>query len=139
MRVVLDTNILVSALLLESSLPAQLLTYWRRGRFELLTATPQFEELYRVTRYPKIRDRLKPAIAGRLINDLRELAQGIEPLPSVDVSPDPCGNYLLAIALGGEADCMVTGDKSDLLFLGKHGKTRILSVRDFMTSYCLGQ
>ena len=52
MRVVLDTNILVSALLLESSLPAQVLTYWRRGRFQLLTAKPQFEELYRVTRYP---------------------------------------------------------------------------------------
>lgn len=132
MRVVLDTNILVSALLLESSLPAQLLTDWRRGRFDLLTSTPQLEELYRVTRYPKIRDRLKPALAGRLVNELRQLAQWIEPLPSVDVSPDPYDNYLLAIALGGEADYLVTGDKSDLLFLEKHGKTRILSVRSFM-------
>jgi uncharacterized protein len=74
MRVVLDTNVLISALLLESSLPALLVTHWRQGRFELLTAPPQLEELNRVTRYPKIRERLKPALAGRLINDLRELA-----------------------------------------------------------------
>jgi uncharacterized protein len=132
MRVVLDTNVLISALLLESSLPALLVTHWRQGRFELLTAPPQLEELNRVTRYPKIRERLKPALAGRLINDLRELALLVEPLPFVDLSPDPYDNYLLAIALGGGADCLVTGDKSDLLFLEKHGKTRIQSVRDFI-------
>lgn len=74
MRVVLDTNVLVSALLVESFPPAQLIAHWRRGRFVLLTAAPQMDELLRVTRYPKIRDRLKPAIAGRLINDLREVA-----------------------------------------------------------------
>jgi predicted transcriptional regulator len=67
-QVVLDTNILVSALLVESSLPAQLITHWRKGRFTLLTAAPQLEELMRVTRYPKIRARLKPALAGRLIS-----------------------------------------------------------------------
>lgn len=50
----------------------------------------------------------------------------------MDASPDPCDNYLLAIALGGEADYLVTGDKSDLLFLEKHGKIRIMSVRSFM-------
>lgn len=77
MRVVLDTNILVSALLLDSSLPAQLLTDWRRGRFDLLTSTPQLQELHRVTRYPKIRDRLRPALAGRLVNEFRQLARWI--------------------------------------------------------------
>jgi hypothetical protein len=60
-RVVFDTNVLVSALLVESSLPAQLMTHWRKGRFALLTAPPQFEELTRVTRYPKIRARLAGA------------------------------------------------------------------------------
>jgi len=137
MRVVLDTNVLVSALLLESSLPAQLVTHWRRGRFDVLTAAPQLEELARVTRYPKIRARLKPALAGRLVNDLRELAVLVAPLPSVDVSPDPGDNYLLAIAAGGEADYLVTGDKSDLLFLRHHGKTRIVSVRDFI--HCIAE
>ncbi len=66
MRVVLDTNVLVSALLMDSSRPAQLISHWRQGRFTLLTAAPQLEELMRVTRYPKLRARLKPALPGRL-------------------------------------------------------------------------
>lgn len=133
MRVVLDTNVLISALLVEFSPPAQLITHWRHGRFTVLTAALQLDELMRVTRYPKIRARLKPALAGRLINDLREVAVMVESLPPVDVSPDPYDNYLLAIASGGEADYLVTGDKSDLLALRHHDKTKIVSVRDFIT------
>lgn len=133
MRVVLDTNVLVSALLVESSPPAQLLMHWRQGRFALLTAAPQLDELRRVTRYPKIRARLKPALAGRLINNLREVAVVVETLPLVDVSPDPYDNYLLAIASGGAADYLVTGDKPHLLALGSHAGTQIVSVRDFIT------
>jgi len=133
MRVVLDTNVLVSALLVEMSLPAQLVTQWRRGRFDLLTADRQLEELMRVTRYPKISARLKPSLAGRLINDLRELAVLVANLPTIDVSPDPYDNYLLSIASGGEADYLVTGDKPHLLALGRHEGTKILSVRDFIT------
>jgi hypothetical protein len=133
MRVVLDTNVLVSALLVESSPPAQLIAQWRQGRFTLLTAAPQLDELMRVTRYPKIRARLRPALAGRLINDLREIAVVVETLLPVDLSPDPYDNYLLAIATGGEADYLVTGDKADLLALGNHARTRIVSVRDFIT------
>lgn len=132
MRVVLDTNVLVSALLVQSSLPATLIHHWRRGHFTLLTAAPQLDELMRVTRYPKIRARLKPALAGRLINDLRELAVVIETLPLVEASPDPCDNYLLSIACGGQADYLVTGDKADLLALGVHAGTRMITVRDFL-------
>ena len=48
MRLVIDTNILVSALLSATSLPAQLIVLWRAGRFELLTAAEQLDELMRV-------------------------------------------------------------------------------------------
>ena len=133
MWVVLDTNVLVSALLVESSLPAQLITHWRKSRFTLLTAAPQLEELMRVTGYPKIRARLKPALAGRLINDLRQVAVVVEALPPVDVSPDPYDNYLLSIASGGAADYLVTGDKTDLLALEHYAGTKIVSVREFVT------
>ena len=71
MRLVIDTNILISAMLAGTSLPAQLVVLWRAGRFDLLTTAEQLDELMRVTRYPKIRERLTPAIAGRLVNDLR--------------------------------------------------------------------
>jgi putative PIN family toxin of toxin-antitoxin system len=131
-RVVLDTNVLISALLVEFSLPAQLVAHWRRGSFALLTANLQLDELMRVTRYPKISARIKPVLAGRLINDLREVAVVVETLPPVDVSPDPYDNYLLAIASGGGADYLVTGDKPHLLSLGRHDGTKIVSVRDFI-------
>ena len=135
MRLVVDTNILVSALLAAASLPAQLVVLWRTGRFELLTAAEQLDELMRVTRYPKIRARLAPALAGRLINDLRGLAVMVETLPKVDVSPDSDDNYLLALAAAGSADFLVTGDKRDLLGLGTYQSARIVTVRDFLAMH----
>ena len=132
MRLVVDTNILVSALLSAASLPAQIVVLWRAGRFDLLTAAEQLDEIGRVTRYPKIRERLNPAVAGRLVNDLRVLAVMLEALPVVEASPDPDDNYLLAMAMAGSADFLVTGDKRDLLGLGTHAGTRILSARSFL-------
>ncbi len=50
MLVVLDTNILISALLVQTSPPAKLIELWRNGRFTLLTAQPQYEnrKLHRI-------------------------------------------------------------------------------------------
>ena len=132
MRLVIDTNILVSALLAPTSLPAQLVLLWRAGRFDLLTAPDQLDELMRVTRYPKIHARLAPALAGRLVNDVRALAMTVEKLPVVDASPDPDDNYLLALAAAGAADFLVTGDKHDLLRLAVYEGTKIITVRDFL-------
>lgn len=132
MRLVVDTNILISALLAGTSLPAQLIVLWREGRFDLLTSAAQLDELRRVTRYPKIRERLAPALAGRLINDIRDLAVLLPALPVVTASPDPDDNYLLGMAAAGAADFLVTGDKRDLLALKLFQGTRILTVRDFL-------
>lgn len=133
MRLVIDTNVLISALLSATSLPAQLVVLWRTGRFDLLTTADQLDELVRVTRYPRIRERLSPAIAGRLVNDLRALAITLDRLPVIEVSPDPDDNYLLALAAAGAADFLVTGDKRDLLGLAVHEGTRIVTVRDFLS------
>ena len=133
MRLVVDTNVLISALLVQNSLPAQLITLWREGRFELLTAAEQLDELRRVTRYPKIRERLTPALAGRLINELREVAVLVRDLPEVVLCADPNDNYLLGLAQAGAADWLVTGDKRDLLGLRVHGRARIVTVRMFLS------
>lgn len=92
MRLVIDTNVLVSALLTGTSLPAHLIVMWREGRFDLLTSAEQLDELMRVTRYPKIRERLAPALAGRLINELRDIAVVVKNLPTVAVCADPYDN-----------------------------------------------
>jgi uncharacterized protein len=132
-RLVIDTNILISALLAGTSLPAHLIVLWREGRFDLLTSADQLDELIRVTRYPKIRERLAPALAGRLINELREIAGMVVDLPAVTICADPHDDYLLAMAAAGAADFLVTGDKHDLLDLKLFEGTKIITVRDFLT------
>ena len=97
-----------------------------------MTSADQLDDLMRVTRYPKIRHRLTPALAGRLINELRDLAIVLKDLPVVAVSPDPWDNYLLATAAAGGADFLVTGDKRDLLPLGRYRGAKIVTVRDFL-------
>lgn len=132
MRVILDTNVLVSALLYEHSLPYQLVTLWRQGRFTLLTSAEQLDELRRVTRYPKIRARLTPALAGRLINDLKSVADMVTNLPDVTICRDPWDNYLLATIEAGNADILITGDKADLLSIDRHAGANIMTVRQFL-------
>lgn len=135
MLVVIDTNIFISALLAPNSAPARVIELWKRGRFDVLSTAEQTEELNRVTRYPKLRSRLQPALAGRLVNELRSLATLVASPPEVDVSPDPYDNYLLAIASHGLADYLITGDKRDLLSLNKYQGTKIVSVAQFLEMY----
>ena len=129
-RLVLDTNIFVSALLLPHSAPTELVRLWLAGSFDVLSADAQMDEIARVTRYPKVRERLRPATAGRLINQLRGRATLLAELPQVDASPDPFDNDLLALAAAGRADLLVTGDKRDLLALKRYGGAAIVSVRE---------
>ena len=132
MRPVIDTNVLISALLAGSSLPAHLIALWREGRFDLLASAAQLDELMRVTRYPKVRERLTPALARRLINELREVAIIVASFPQVTVCADSFDNYLLAMAAAGAADFLVTGDKRDLLGLGIYEGVRIVTAREFL-------
>ncbi len=130
MRLILDTNILVAALITRRTPPDKLYDAWRDGRFTLLTSELQIEEIRRVTRREGIRFRIHQAEAGRLVNDLHRLATVIDHLSTVDVSPDPYDNFLLAMAQVGQADLLVTGDKRDLLSLASYQRTRILTARD---------
>ena len=131
MRVVLDTNVLISTLLIHTSKPAQLVADWRRGHFKLLTCAVQLAEIRDVTRRPAIRALIRPALAGELVNQLRNMALWIEALPPVNRSPDPFDNFLLSMAEGGQADVLVSGDKRGVLGLKSHGTCRILTVRQF--------
>jgi uncharacterized protein len=117
MRAVLDSNLIISALINGAGVPARVLEAWRRGRFALVLSEEQLEELRRVTRCERLRPLITAAAAGVLLNELRAHAQMLVELPRVDRSPDPADNFLLAMAQAGEADALVTGDKHDLLSL----------------------
>ena len=135
MRVVLDTNILVSALLIQLGIPAAVYRAWHEGHFTLLTCPEQLDELRATLRKPALAARIKPYHAGRLVNELNELAETIGSLPRIERSPDPTDDFLLALSEAGKADYLVTGDKSGLLALARHQATRIISARDFMALF----
>ncbi len=135
MRVVLDTNILVSSLLVKSGHPVENFHTWRRRNFTLLSCEQQIDELRETLRKPSIRVRVKSSQAGRLINQIRNHGEMIESLPHVDRSSDPPDNFLLALCEAGKADYLVTGDKNGLLSLGSHKCTRIISSRHFAASF----
>jgi putative PIN family toxin of toxin-antitoxin system len=131
MRVVLDTNILISALLIQSGNPAAIYRGWRAGHFTLLTCTEHLDELLATLRKPAIAERIKPYKAGGLVNEMKKLAECVEALPHVRRSPDPSDDFLLGLCEAGRADYLVTGDKSGLLALEHHKDTRIVSARAF--------
>jgi uncharacterized protein len=131
MRVVIDINILVSALIVPTGQPAAVIRLWLDGKFALLTCATHVDELRATLHKPRIAELIKPYRAGRLINQIKKLAENVDPLPPVERSPDPDDDYLLALAEAGKADYLVTGDKGHLLDLDTHKGTRIISARDF--------
>lgn len=132
MRIILDTNIIVSALISEHGAPAQLLNAWTDRVFSLVTSTTQIVEIMDVTRRPGVKALLTPAHAGRFINDLRRFSTVLQKLPIVDRSRDPNDNYLLAMVEAGDAHYLVTGDKRDVLAFKQHGNAHIVTAREML-------
>jgi uncharacterized protein len=131
MRVVLDTNILISALMIQTGNPAAIYRGWQQGRFTVLTCAEHLDELRATLRKPAIAERIKPYKAGGLVNELKKVAEVVEELPRIRRSPDANDDFLLALSEAGRADYLVTGDKSGLLALKHHKGTRIVSARAF--------
>jgi len=131
MRVVLDTNILVSALISPAGHPAAIRDAWEDGRFTLLTCDDLLDELRATLQKPAIAKLIAPHKAGRLVNQLRKLTEQVSPLPQVQLSPDPMDDFLLALSEAGKADYLVTGDKSGLLSLRRHKATQIVTAVHF--------
>lgn len=134
MRVILDTNVLLSALIRVDSKPYKLVHAWLDGRFEVVSAEAQLEELRSASRYAQVRRYFEPAEIGWLINRIRERASLVKRLPRIDIASDPGDNYLLAMAAAGRAQYLVTGDKSGLLAIKQHGSTHLVTVRQMVTT-----
>jgi putative PIN family toxin of toxin-antitoxin system len=79
MRVVLDTNIIVSALIAPAGKPAAIISAWLDGKFTLLTCATQVDELRSTLQKPRVAELVKPHKAGRLVNQVKKLAEDIAP------------------------------------------------------------
>ena len=130
MRVILDTNVLLAALISSHSPPDIIYRAWHAARFDLVTALPQLDELRRVSRYPRIKAILPAHRVGTMINNMQHaiVLDALPPLPEGIEVNDPNDAFLLVMALAGEADYLVTGDqRGGLLQQGSIGRTRIVT------------
>lgn len=137
MKVVLDTNVLISALISPHNPPDIILQSWLAGEFDLLTSEAQLEEIRRVSRYEHLQPFLQPHRVGLIINRMRALATIIKPgTLSSEEALDPDDNFLIAICETGSANNLVTGDHRAGLLERKHiGMTEILTASQFAERY----
>jgi len=119
MKVVLDTNIFLSGLMLPESIPDKIISAWRSSAFELVLSEPMLVEIARVLTYPKIRKRIawKDEDIDHFIGLLRFHAEVVDIQDTHAIVPrDPDDAPVLAAFIASGADCLVSGDQ-DLLEL----------------------
>jgi hypothetical protein len=110
-RAVLDPNILIAALLSATGAPAQIITRWLGGEFELVVSELLLGELERALAYPRLRTRIPADEAAAFVSLLR-LGTILAPDPEAAAhrSADPGDDYLLALA-ENERAVLVSGDR----------------------------
>ncbi|MSP11619.1 MAG: putative toxin-antitoxin system toxin component, PIN family [Chloroflexi bacterium] len=113
MRLVVDTNVLVSALLVKEGKPGQILKQIDEGRYTLLLTEEIVREVEDVLRRPRIRRRypITDAEISSYLDRLRKNAifQASGVIVNV-VTEDPDDDKFPALALAGQADCIISGD-----------------------------
>jgi putative PIN family toxin of toxin-antitoxin system len=131
MRVILDTNILFSALISPHTPPHRIYQAWQHKAFELVTCDEQLAEIRRASRYPKFKQILQPHLVGTMLNNMQK-SQVFSNLPSGYTALDPNDAWLLALADKSEAHYLVTGDKrAGILSLKIIGQTQIVVAQEF--------
>ena len=134
MRVILDANVLLGALISPHGAPDLIYRAWRASKFELVSSTTQLDELRRASRYPKLKNILPAHRVGTMVNNMQRalVLDVLPPLSAKQDLRDPNDAFLLAMAQASEANYLVTGDRrAGLLQLGKLGATRILGLAAF--------
>jgi uncharacterized protein len=116
LRIVLDTNVLVSGLAYPGSVPGRIVAAWRQGGFDLVLSRHILDEMVRVL--PRLcRVHLTPTEIRDLADSFMFLANVVEPAGESDPDlRDPGDQPVLHTLLAARADYLVTGDK-DLLAL----------------------
>ena len=130
MRVVLDTNILGSALITKGTPPDQLYQAWLRNEIELVTSDAQIDEVTDVLARPRLRKYVDSDEAAQMVAAIHRRATVLTEVPVSRRSPDPKDDPILAVAVAGDVGLVVSGDRSDMLALREVEGIPIRSARD---------
>jgi uncharacterized protein len=134
MRVVVDTGVLVSALICPQGSPGDVLHVLRDGRFLVIYSTEMILEIISVLGRPKIRSKyhIQSEDITALLNLIRLRGELVIPRQPISACRDPKDNKFLEAALSGEAEIIVTGD-DDLLVLHPYQGVEILRPAEFLS------
>jgi hypothetical protein len=129
-RLVLDTNVVVSALLWDG-VPRRLLKVGRAEGVVLYSSSPLLAELSDVLSRPKFTNKIAASLLSvdQLVDLYAELIDLVLPVPTPRLAPDPDDDVVIGTALAAKADYVVTGDKG-LLSVGTYEDGRIVSVSE---------
>lgn len=129
MRVVADTNVLISALLF-GGVSDQVFLAGLRGEIQLINSDPLLKELERVL---KNKFKLDVHFVREVIDEVRNVAEVVEVSSHIDVISHPDeDNRVLECAVDGRADFIVTGDTRHILPLKEYRGIKILSPSEFI-------
>ena len=132
MRVVLDTNVLISGIFF-SGPPAEILTHWKNRTFESVVSEPIITEYVRVTeeiakKFPKLE--IAEVLDLFIVNSKVVDTSGLE----IRLCEDPDDDKFLECAVAGECQAIVSGDKH-LLKVKEFQGIKIIKARDFLDNY----
>ena len=133
-RVVLDTNIVLSALVFGGGNAARVRFAWQSGAFTPFVSTATAQEIVRVLAYPKFR--LSAVDQEELLADYLPFTTTVRvpvPPPPVPDCRDPFDVMFLELATAGKAQSLVTGDR-DLLAVAGQTKFSILTLDAFIAA-----
>lgn len=132
-RVVLDTNVVLSALVFVTGVTSSLRLRWQKGAFLPLVSTATVQELMRALAYPRFK--LDAVAREELIADYLPFAEVVripDPAPATPACRDPFDLPFLQLAVAGKADVLVSGDR-DLLVLSGTVSFAIVTPDGFAT------
>ena len=139
MDVVLDTNVVISALISPRGAPAQIYRAWQKGRFTYVTSPPLLDELARALSYPRVRKYLAWTDAERdeFLEALAFAAKLVIPNIQLQViDEDPDDNRVLEAAVAADVSHIVTGDRH-LLALESYERVEIVTPARFLAHLSL--
>ena len=135
MLIVIDINVVISALLSPKGSPARIIELWEEEAFDLATSPQLLDELARALEYDQVKKYFKQPQEkiSTLLKRINSVGIVVDPqieLAVIEVDPDD--NHVLACAEMAQATYIVSGDEH-LLSLKKHQEIFILSPAEFLT------
>ena len=132
-KVVLDTSVLISALLFKGEL-SKLVDLWQKGKIVPIISKATFQELRSVLEYPKFslsEEEINTIIGNEVLPhfDVVEVTKDVK-----GVCRDPADDKFISCALSANADYIVTGDK-DLSDMKKYRSVKIIHASDFIKMF----